>query len=84
LNHTSTKYIQTLITEKGKRIAAPDLSQKKQMALIAALLNCRLFYFVSPLLSKIIENGIMQKVDSPDEFERGVKNIHDGLSSIYQ
>jgi len=147
LNDTSTKYTQTLITEKGKRIAAPDLRQKKQMALIAALLNCRycaewfrvkelmrylsedysktaeiryqmqklkergliekrqkanyyrvtkegyiwmyvsycqLRYFVSPLLSKTIENGIRQKVDSPDEFERAVKNIHDGLSSIYQ
>jgi hypothetical protein len=23
-------------------------------------------------------------MNSPDEFERAVKNIHDGLSSIYQ
>jgi len=45
---------------------------------------CQARYFVSPLLSKTIENGIRQKVVIPDEFERAVKNIHDGLSSIYQ
>jgi repressor of nif and glnA expression len=45
---------------------------------------CQARYFVSPLLSKTIENGIRQKMNSPDEFERAVKNIHDGLSSIYQ
>jgi repressor of nif and glnA expression len=45
---------------------------------------CQARYFVSPLLSKTIENGIRQKMNSPDEFERAVKNIYDGLSSIYQ
>ena len=40
-SETSTKYTETLITEKGKRIAAPDLRQKKQLALVAALLKCR-------------------------------------------
>lgn len=147
LNDTSTKYTQSLITEKGKRVAAPDLRQKKQLALIAVLLSCRysaewfrvrelicylsddysktaeiryqmeklkerglvekrqganyyrvtkegyiwmyvsycqMRYFVSPLLSKCIENEIRQKMDSPDEFERAIKNIHEGLSSIYQ
>ncbi|MGC1391937.1 MAG: hypothetical protein WA816_12950 [Bacteroidales bacterium] len=147
LNDTSTKYTETLITEKGKRIAAPDLRQKKQLALVAALLNCRyssewfrvkdlmpclsgdysktaeiryqlqklkergllekrqganyyrvtregyiwlyvsycqIRYFVNPLLSTSIEKGIRQKMDSLDEFEKAVRNIHDGLSSIYQ
>jgi predicted transcriptional regulator len=147
LSETSTKYTETLITEKGKRIAAPDLRQKKQLSLVAVLLNCRyssewfrvkdlipclsgdyskpaeiryqlqklkergllekrqganyyrvtregyiwlyvsycqIRYFVSPLLSTTIEKGIRQKMDSLDEFEKAVKTIHDGLSSIYQ
>lgn len=147
LHDTSNKYTETLITEKGKRIAAPDLRQKKQLALISVLLNCRysaewfrvkelipylsgdysktaeiryqmqklkergllekrqganyyrvtkegyiwmyvsycqVRYFVSPLLSRSIEKGIRQKMDSLDELEKAVKNIHEGLSSIYQ
>jgi hypothetical protein len=147
LNDTSSKYTEALITEKGKRIAAPDLRQKKQLALISVLLNCRnsaewfrikelipylsrdysktaeiryqmqklkergllekrqsanyyrvtkegyvwmyvsycqMRYFVSPLLSKSIENEIRQRIDCLDEFERAVKNIHEGLISIYQ
>ena len=147
LNDTSNKYTDSLITQKGKRIAAPDLRQKKQLSLISVLLNCRYSaewfrvkelipylsgnysktaeiryqmekfkvrgliekrqganyyrvtregyiwmyvsycqarYFASPLLSRSIQKQIREKLDSPDEFERATKNIHEGLSSICQ
>jgi len=59
------KYCGAVITEKGKRIAAPDLRQDKQLALITVLLSCRysaewfrikkLLYLLSGYYSKTAE-----------------------------
>ncbi len=41
LNFNAQKYKQPIVTIKGKRVAAPDLRQDKQQALISELINCR-------------------------------------------
>jgi hypothetical protein len=41
LNDNQAKYTQTVVTQTGKRIPAPDLRQDKQLALLSCLLNNR-------------------------------------------
>ena len=41
LNDNQAFYNQAILSEKGKRIAAPDLRQDKQLALVALLLSSR-------------------------------------------
>jgi hypothetical protein len=41
LNHSKAFYQRAIVTEKGKRIAAPDLRNDKQMSLFALLLSSR-------------------------------------------
>ena len=147
IGNSENEFTTAVYTEKGKRVAAPDLRNPKQIVLLAVLSNPRFCsewfrtkeltgyltsfysktaeiryqidklktrnlvekrkganyyrvtkkgyawiniayshnrYFLTPLLSSTIENGISSKIEGYDKFELSLANIKKGLDAIYQ